>query len=268
MVWHGPCIKGLTLPAKTHDGLARGKQLLVPTERDTQMSYPTKTFRSGLAIACFAIFTVSLSANQANADTYGHIQRLALETQIKVDRLMGKTHHYVHTPNYRRMLACVSELRREAVRVHVIAIQRGCLVTMSRHVAQLDSLFHEAESLFDCTETRAALGHGHIHGATRHVRELLDCIDNNICEIRDTIAVLRRPIYRPPVRPVYTPPPVHKPYRGYDYGHTKTRYGGYRGGRGGYGGYPRSRTSCSRGYDFDRGGFSYNSAGFSLNIGF
>ena len=240
----------------------RGQTKLVPFERATQMSYKKNTLRSALAFACFAIFTVTLTANPAQADTYGHIQKLALETQIKADRLMGETHHYVHTPNYRRMLAAVSELRQEAVQVHVLSIQHGCLDAMSRHIARLDALYHETEELFDYTEEEASYGHGHVHGATSHVKDLLKCIEDNVHHIRDDVAALRRPVYRRPVylrpsytRPVYQAPvyapPVYKPSRGHGHSsHSRTRV--------------RYEPGCSR----DRGGVSISKGNFNIRIGF
>jgi len=212
-------------------------------------------------IASFALIAMSVSASQAKADTYGHIQGLALDTMLKIDALMGETHHYVHTPNYQRMIRSISNMRQRAVRVHVLSIQHGCLIEMGEELRRLDAQYHRIEGLFDNTEYEAGHGHGHIHGATGHVKEHLKCIEDNVHHIREDIAQLTRAVYRPP----YSSAPG-----GYGYGKGYGHGSGY--GRGaGYNSHPRSRIryyNGGYGRSPGRGGISIGGDKFSLNIGF
>ena len=128
----------------------------------------------------------------------------------------------------------------------------------------MDALYHEVEELFDYTESEASHGHGHVHGATSHVKGLLKCIEDNIHHIRDDVATLRRPVYHRPSysRPVYTRPaysaPVYSPpvYRGSSHGrshgHSRTRV--------------RYEQGHSRGHDRSRGGVSYSNGNFNIRI--
>lgn len=212
-------------------------------------------------IASFALFAMSVSASQAKADTWGHIQRLALDIQLKSDALLGETHHYVHTPNYQTMLRCISDMRARAVRIHVLSLQHGCLIAMAEELRVLDAQFHQIEALFHETEIEASHGHGHIHGPTRHIKEHLNRIEDCIHHIRDDIRQLTRgSSYRRP----YTS------NRGSGYS------SGYRGYSSPYRSHPRSRVqyyqeSCpsSRGQRYNsRAGISYSNDNFSIRIGF
>lgn len=137
----------------------------------------------------------------AQANSWRHLQDLGLDIQINSDRLMGETHRYVHTAHYQQMLRAVRNMRAKAVRIHVLAIQRGCLFEMERELRHLDRNFHRVEDLFQHTEADAHFGVGHIHGCTARVRGLLNQIADDIHHIQDDIAELRAP-----VTPVYRPP--------------------------------------------------------------
>lgn len=226
-------------------------------------------------IAGSVLIAMSVSASQANADTWGHIQKLALDIQIKSDLLMGETRHYVHTPGYQRMIRCVAEMRRRAVRVHLLSIQHGCLDEMSRELRRLDALYHEVEGIFDSAECRAAVGVGHVHGSTRHVKKLLKVIEDCIHHIRADIATLRRPAY--PRNP-YAAAKKARGYGAYNAGSWshKNGYGsfdyGQRSYKRGYQPHPRSKMyqrDCYEGVcPSDRFGLSYSNDHFSLRLGF
>ena len=208
-------------------------------------------------IAGFALFAMTVSASEAKADFWRHIQELALDIQLKSDRLMGETHHYVHTPNYHCMIRSVSKMRLRAVRVHVLSLQHGCLDEMSREVAGLDRMFHEVERLFNTTEIDASHGYGHVHGNTCHVKKWLNKIEDCIHHIRADIASLRRPVRRPPVK--------YGGYGGYGFGGNPA--GGY--------GYkfnpslnPHYKSRYSYGGGRSRGGISYHDRNFGLSIRF
>ncbi|MDG2012368.1 MAG: hypothetical protein P8J33_02615 [Pirellulaceae bacterium] len=153
-------------------------------------------------VVSIAAILFTFSAAKAEGNSWRHLQDMALDIQLKSDRLLGETHHYVHTAHYQTMLRTISHMRRKAVRVHVLAIQRGCLFEMERELRMLDRNFHRVEELFGHTEHDAAIGVGHIHGKTSHVRDLLHCIEDDIHHIMEDITSLRIPVApMPPVRP-------------------------------------------------------------------
>lgn len=222
-------------------------------------------------IASFALIAMSVSASQANANTYGHIQQMALDIQLKSDVLLGQTHHYVQTPNYQKLLRCISEMRRRAVKIHVLSIQRGCLIQMANELRILDAQFHDIEAIFDATEIQASYGNGRIRGATSHVKDHLNFLEDCIKYIRADIATLTRPVYRTPQVPRNS---------GISIGYSS----GYRGNSGAYRAQPRSNYKPSynkgnrRGYSNghrgkelkynSRAGISYSDKNFSIRIGF
>ena len=141
------------------------------------------------------------TAIPAEASSWRHLQDLALDIQINSDRLMGETHRYVHTPHYQQMLRALRDMRAKAVKIHVLAIQRGCLFEMERELRHLDRNFCRVERLFQRTEEDAQFGVGHIRGCTARVRGLLNQIADDIHHIQNGILELRAP-----VAPVYRPP--------------------------------------------------------------
>ena len=170
-------------------------------------------------VASIAAILFTFSAANAEGNSWRHLQDLALDIQLKSDRLLGQTHHYVHTPYYQTMLRTISHMRRKAVRVHVLAIQRGCLYEMERELITLDRNFRRVRALFSRAEHDAAVGVGRIQGKTFQIRDLVHCIEDDIHHIQGDIARLRVP-----VAPVVTA----RPYSGYygNYGHQRGNYGG------------------------------------------
>jgi len=224
------------------------------------MTHPIKTI-----ISSFALFAMSVSASQANADTYRHIQGLALDIQLKADALMGETHHYVHTPRYREMIRNISSMRARAVRVHVLSLQHGCLIAMREELRVLDTQFHIIESIFDSAEVEASHGHGHIHGPTRHVKEHLKCIENDIHHILDDITQMTRVGVRSP----YSAGVRSSGYRGVQVyrSHPRSRVQHVHGGHGHGRGHSGHRNQSNLRYN-SRAGIHYSTGGLNIRIGF
>jgi hypothetical protein len=222
----------------------------------------SKTCLTGLAL-----FAMSLSASPVSADAWRHIQQLALDVQLKSDRLMGETRHYVHTPWHLKMIRCISGMRQRAVRVHVLSIQHGCLDEMSRELQRLDRQFHDVELLFEQAEAGAAHGYGHVHGPTGHVREWLDQIGECIHHIRDDVAALRGNVVTgfPPQPHVAGVPGGYLSDWPAFYGYPSRR-SGHHGDVGAGGirshGWSRYYPSASR------AGFSYQHGRFGIHLGF
>ena len=157
-------------------------------------------FAKPMIAVCFATL-MAFSAQPMQASSYRHLQDLGLDIQINSDRLMGETHRYVHTSQYQQMLRAIRQMRSKAVRIHVIAIQRGCLFEMERELQHLDRNFHRVESIFRNAEEEAYFGVGKIQGCTARVRGLLNQIAHDIHHIQNGILELRtpaQPVYRPP----------------------------------------------------------------------
>lgn len=150
------------------------------------------------------------------ADTYRHIDGLALSIQRKARLLQRETVHYRHTPEYRHLLDDTRDLYRFATHLHEVAHHHGSLAHLESDVRQLDSKFHHLEAVFDRVENAAAHGHGHVDGHTAHVKALLRSIESSIHHLQDDIRSLRHPICNYPVVPVT---PHHEVYRRGHHGH-------------------------------------------------
>ncbi|GAA5504672.1 hypothetical protein [Novipirellula caenicola] len=148
----------------------------------------------------FASLALCLTAfcSTASADTYDHIDQLALKIAVQSNQIVRETSHYRHTPEYVHLLSDARDMARLADHIHELAHHHSSVSHLDRDLAMLDSKFHHLESLFDAIEHRAAYGHGHIHGHTSHVRMLLNAIENNIHHLQADIRTLRTPVYATP----------------------------------------------------------------------
>ena len=185
----------------------------------------------GLAITAFSA--------TAKADTYHHIDQLALTIDRQSKQLVREAHHYRHTPEYRHLVSDARDMCRLADHLHEVAHHHGDLRHLTSDVDELDAKFHHLESVFDRVERRASHGHGHVHGNTSHVRELLISIEDNIHHLQEDLELLRTPVH---ARPIVTPrrtiyaTPYTSGWGGYhssrpsSYGHLGGHYG-----RGAYG---------------------------------
>ena len=177
-------------------------------------------------------FAFTALATPALADTYHHIDQLALSIDRQAKELVRESCHYRHTPEYAHLVTDAREMSQLAEHLHEVAHHHGSLAHLIHDVEELDAKFHHLESLFDRIERRAAHGHGHVHGNTAHVRELLDVMADNIHHLQEDLDSLRRPIHTR--RPVVSSPrtPFATPYGNTYGGYPSRGYGGY-----GYGGY-------------------------------
>ena len=215
-------------------------------------------------VASIAAILFTFSAANAEGNSWRHLQGLALDIQLKSDRLLGQTHHYVHTPYYQTMLRTISQMRRKAVRVHVLAVQRGCLHEMERELIALDRNFHRVRGLFSRAERDAAVGVGRIHGKTFQLRDFVDCLEDDIHHLQEDIARLRVP---------FAPAVTARPYSGCygNYGHQRGYYGGNTASPGlGNQTVPQSPAPAARNNREWTGqdGFRYRDTGFSFRSNF
>ncbi|MFK8111603.1 MAG: hypothetical protein AB8B91_05360 [Rubripirellula sp.] len=155
-----------------------------------------------------AAIALLFTATTASADTYHHIDQLALSIERQAKRLVSESRHYRHTPQYRELRDDSRDLARLADHLHDVAHDHGSLAHMESDLFELDAKFHHLESLFDCVERAASYGHGHVHGNTSHVRRLLNSIENDIHHLQEDLRTLRTPICVQPIvkRQTYRPP--------------------------------------------------------------
>jgi hypothetical protein len=179
-------------------------------------------------LAAFGLFVASLSGS-ASADTYHHIDEVALAISQQTKEFVRESRHYRHTPEYRHLISDTRELARLADHVHELAHHHGSVEHLEADLEGLDSTFHHLESVFVGIERGAAWGHGHTHGGTSHVRYLLKAIEENIHHLQEDLRSLRTAFHSAPVvvnRPSlggwggYSSRPRHS---GYGYGAHRSR---------------------------------------------
>ncbi|MBW3600369.1 MAG: hypothetical protein KY475_24280 [Planctomycetes bacterium] len=146
------------------------------------------------------------AAPAAQADTYSHIDNLALRLQ-QYARLLDREFaaHYRHTSQYRHLHEDSCEMVRLAGHVHDVAHHHGSLRRLRSDLRQLDELFHHIEDLVAEVEHDARPdyhGHyggyhsryggygGHIHGDTRHVHRILRATEDTLHHLQDDVEQL------------------------------------------------------------------------------
>ncbi len=210
-----------------------------------------------LSVSAILTATSTLHANE-----YRHIDSLAVQIQNKTKLLVKETVHYKYTANYFHMLEDTREMARLARHIHEVAHNEGNIFHLEADLNDLDRAFHHVERLFDTTEIGAAYGAGHVQGNTKHVKRLLDKIEDCIHHMRDDIAAIRcrlnsysdwhgpQPIVAVPARPI-APVYGHGPVYGYGGGYGSRGINIYGGsGHGSSGGiaFSNGRIGFSFGY--------------------
>src|SRR5688572_28728805 len=114
-------------------------------------------------LAACGLVTVAFSAS-ASADTYSHIDQLALKIERQAKQLLNESRHYRHAAEYSHLVADAREMSTLAEHMHDVAHQHGSLDHLESDLAQLNAQFHHFESLINQIEWRSAHGDGHVHG--------------------------------------------------------------------------------------------------------
>ncbi|QDT04128.1 hypothetical protein K227x_25160 [Rubripirellula lacrimiformis] len=211
-------------------------------------------------IAAALAIILSMSATSAFADTYHHIDQLALSIDRETKQLVNETRHYRHSREYRHLQADARDLSRLASHMHDVAHAEGSLHHLQSDLAEIDSKFHHLESVIGRIEHEANHGHGHIHGHTSHVHRLLGSIENSIHHLQDDLrslqtsshTVRRVVVTRPTVAPVRSYRTYSDIQRSYRSSHGAGHHGGHHAPQHGIS-VPRSR-----GISFGNGRFSIN----------
>lgn len=142
-------------------------------------------------IAALGLLVATVAgANTASADTYDHIDVLALHIERQARLLVRESRQYQYTPEYRHIVADTTEMFRLTAHIHDLVRRRNCIAELERDVRELDSQFHHLEELFDRVDRNARRGHGLV-GCTAQVRRLLESIEDDIHQLKDDLRSLR-----------------------------------------------------------------------------
>jgi hypothetical protein len=155
---------------------------------DEKMTYQ-KTLLTSLALAALAFTTTT-----ANADTYHHIDKLAVEVQSQSRQLMSEfSRHYRHKSGYSHLRSDALQLYRVAAHIHTVAHQSGSIHHLRNDLERADKLFHHLEEVF--ARTDLSFG-GHTHGNTNHAFELMHDLEMNLHHLKRDIDSLDAAAHR------------------------------------------------------------------------
>ncbi len=138
------------------------------------------------------VFVLGLVAlgGRADAASYGHMDRLALQIQNNSAELYREFQlHYRHVAEYPHLLSDARTMYDRARHIHVITHAHGSLHHVERDLADLDRFYHHLESLL--RQVESGWHHGHVHGDTLHVQQLMKQIECDIHHLRKDLAELR-----------------------------------------------------------------------------
>ncbi|HEY8506408.1 MAG TPA: hypothetical protein VIL46_17630 [Gemmataceae bacterium] len=165
----------------------------------------------------------------AKADTWEHIDELALRLQHQAQELHDEAHaHFRHTPVYRAMDNNIDQMEKLAAHIHGLAHTGASIPHLSQDVRTLDRLYHNTEHLL------VTLGRwGQVDPvAYRHLRDGLAAMGQTLHHLRRDLRELEHgfyhtapyhgpvtqpypgPVISPQPGPVFTPPagPVIQPF--------------------------------------------------------
>lgn len=104
---------------------------------------------NGLAVAAVALASVLTSGGTVRAQSFEHIDRLAVRLQRQAEELHEEVHlHFRRTPQYRHLDRDVAAIERHAAHIHEVA-HRGDVRHFRADVRELDRLVHHVEELVD-----------------------------------------------------------------------------------------------------------------------
>ena len=147
-----------------------------------------KTFST----AVFSFVAMAAIAQQASADVYAHLDRVALDIVRQTSLLGHEAAHYRHTPEYPHLVHDLRQIQAFANHIHEVAHYRGSIAHLDRDLRQLDAQFHHLEDVVRRIQRNARHGVGHVHGRTGHVRRLMRALENNIHHMQADVVSLRR----------------------------------------------------------------------------
>ena len=154
----------------------------------------TTVTKRTIYLLAFLIAGFAISRSATASDTMGHLISLSVKIDRQATNLLRETVHYRHTPHYPEMVAEVAKLRVKARHMRITTFTSRNFHHLEEDLAMVDRCFHVVEDFFDHAEIDAVRGYGRIHGNTRHVKEMLNCMEDTIHHMQDDVRALRRSI--------------------------------------------------------------------------
>ncbi len=144
------------------------------------MAFTKTMLTTALAMATFA--------SSANADTYHHIDGLATKMQVQSKQLLREfALHYSHKAEYRHLRSDAIQFYRVASHIHTVAHHSGDVHHLRDDLQKADRLFHHLEEVLELTDRSF---HGHNHGNTNHVFELMHDLETNLHHLKRDVEEL------------------------------------------------------------------------------
>jgi hypothetical protein len=142
------------------------------------MTFTKTTLTAALALA-------ALTTSSAKADTYRHIDTLAVKMQAQSRELLKEvTLHYSHKAGYRHLRSDAIQFYRVATHIHTVAHHSGDVHHLRNDLKKADRLFHHLEQVLEQTDLSF---HGHNHGNTNHVFRLMHGLETNLHHLKRDI---------------------------------------------------------------------------------
>jgi outer membrane murein-binding lipoprotein Lpp len=153
-----------------------------------------------LALTAITIVGTTVTAGSLQAQSYEHIDSLALRLRSQTGRLAADLrYHYRHLNQYRHLYRDAVAMYRLADHIHTIVHHGEDLDHVASDVRELDELFHHTEDLvheIDFHDDHVDFGHWHFghghhghhgHGSLRRLRDRLDSIEDTLHHLSDDI---------------------------------------------------------------------------------
>jgi len=140
-----------------------------------------------------ALTSLGLAVGTSSAEAgHQHIENLAHKLDVRI-RLISKEVklHYQHTPQARHVAYDAGIMVRLASHLHGVAHQGGSATHLSNDLHKLDSRFkHLKRMVREIEHDARQFGVGHIHGDTRHLRNLLYSVKVTLNHLHDEVDAL------------------------------------------------------------------------------
>lgn len=168
----------------------------------------TVTIKTALFVpTLFALGLLGL-ASEAKADTWGHVDQLALRLRASTEVLHDEAHqHFQQTPVYAAFDQRVGGMEKLAAHIHDLAHGVKCPVQLSRDLRELDRIQREAEYLL-----RQMGRWGHLDPvAFRHLGESMEDVHLTLQHLRRDLYQLERAHVHTGYHSHYPQPQVYQP---------------------------------------------------------
>ena len=144
------------------------------------------TFARTTLMALAACSAIALAAPSARADTYEHLDGLALRLQRQAAELYRDFGaHFRHTAEYAHLSSDAARLYHLAAHMHEVAHQRGGIQHLQSDVSQIDRTFHHLEGVVRQVMREASQpSGGHIHGDVRHAYTLMNRMESTLHHLK------------------------------------------------------------------------------------